>query len=77
MVEVSIGLNKISEKEGVSVKEMNYPDLVDDRAEPKISIPIPIHSNEKEGEIVEAITKPVDDRIDDPKSESNQEHNVM
>ena len=46
MVEVSIGLNRISEKEGV--KEMNYPDLVDDRAEPKISIPIPIHSFEYE-----------------------------
>ena len=43
MVEVSIGLDRISEKE--EVKEMNYPDLVDDRAEPKISIPIPIHSS--------------------------------
>ena len=33
--------------------------------------------NEKEGGIVGAITKPVDDRIDDPKSESNHKSNVL
>ena len=42
MVEVSIGLDRISEKE--EVKEIDSPDLVDDRAEPIISNPKPIHS---------------------------------
>ena len=32
---------------------------------------------ENENDDDEAIAKPVDDRIDDPKSESNQEHNVI
>ena len=32
--------------------------------------------DEKEGGIVGAITKPVDDRIDDPKLESNQKHQM-
>ena len=34
-------------------------------------------TNEKEGGIVEAITKPVDDRINDPKSESKNKNNLQ